>query len=291
MDQAHSSSLILSDDFSIVQDEVAMQEDMTLEDTVMSVSTSFHPGSHPGETDLVFSSSEGVLFYVHTDIINKASPSALAAFLRFSGPGIVGSIISIPEPAPILNILLHTLYHSSCAPNSPSTGELIAAVDKMPSYGMEPKSFIIPQSPLYTLLLARAPLHPLDIYALASYHDIPELAVQTSSHLLGFKLDTITDELAARIGPVNLKSLFLLHMKRTDTLRKLLLQPPSFHPKLKDCDFDAQKRLTRAWALGSTYLAWDVQPGEYEVYSLLIYPLTSSTLSQRYLQSSNSEHL
>ena len=233
----------------------------SVEDIVMSVSTSFPPGSHPSETDLILSSLDGVVFCVHTDIINKASPSALAAVLSFSNPGIVGGVIFIPEPATILNILLHTLYNSSCAPNSPSTDDLIAAVDKMPLYGMDPKSFIIPESPLYTLLLSRAPLHPLDIFALASHHNIPDLAVQTSSHLLGFNLDTISDEYATRIGPANLRRLFVLHMKRVQMLRSLLLQPPTLHPLTKKCDVGSQKALTRLWAMGSTYLVWDVQPG------------------------------
>ena len=263
MDQVHSPSPIQSDSLPIFQTQMTVEEKATIEDTVMSVSTSFHPGSHEGETDLVFSSLDGVLFYVHTDVINKTSPSALAAFLRFSTPGIAGGIISIPEVAPILNILIHTLYHSSCAPNSPSTDDLITAVDKMPSYGMTPASLIVPQSPLYTLLLARAPLQPLDIYALASYHNIRELAIQTSSHLLGWKLDTITDEMAVRIGPVNLKRLFFLHMQRIETLRRLLVQPPGIHPQTTDCKFEDQKKLSRAWALGSSCLAWDVTPGEY----------------------------
>ena len=249
-------------DSGFVQVESPMPDDCAGEDIILSVSTSFYPGSHSSMADLIFLSSDGVLFYLCTEIINKASSSALSGFLRGSSPGTVGCVNYIPESASILNILFHTLYDSSCAPNSPSTDDLIAAVDKMPSYGMEPRSFIFPKSPLYTLLLARAPLRPLDIYALASHHNIPELAVKTSSHLLGYQLETISDEVAIHIGPVMLKRLFLLHKMRSDALRKLILEPPGFHPQTLTCSFEDQKGLTRAWALGSSFLAWDARPGE-----------------------------
>ena len=101
----------------------------------------------------------------------------------------------------------------------------------------------------------------MDEDALAAAHDLYELAVPVSSHLLSFALHSLTDELALRIGPVYMKRLFFLHLGRLDALKRLLLPPPHPHPPTAGCDFAEQKRLTRAWALASAYLAWDARPG------------------------------
>ncbi|KAJ3546166.1 hypothetical protein NMY22_g2162 [Coprinellus aureogranulatus] len=81
-----------------------------------------------------------------------------------------------------------------------------------------------------------------------------------SSHLLGFPLFSLTDEMAERIGPVYLKRLFFLHFGRSDALKRVLLPPPQPHPPTHNCDFNEQKKLTRAWALASAYLAWEARP-------------------------------
>ena len=137
----------------------------------------------------------------------------------------------------------------------------MAAVDALRDYGVNPKLCIVPSSPLYTLLLSHAPLHPLEVYALAASHDLRELAAATSSHLLSFSLATLSDAVAERIGPIYLKRLFFLHFGRVDALKRLLLPPPHPHAPTPWCDFTEQKKLTRAWALASAYLAWDARPG------------------------------
>jgi hypothetical protein len=131
----------------------------------------------------------------------------------------------------------------------------------MPEYGLIPKELIAPEHPLYNLLLAHAPLRPLDIYALAGHHGIEELARPASSHLLGVSLHQVTDALGIRMGTTYLKRLFLLHRYRMDALKNVLLQPPRFHGLTDLCSFEDQKRLTRAWALGSTYLVWELSAG------------------------------
>ncbi|KAJ2924484.1 hypothetical protein H1R20_g12620, partial [Candolleomyces eurysporus] len=230
-------------------------------DQVMTVSTSFHPGAHPVESDLVLSSADGVLFYVHASTIDKASPTALSSFLGFSTSGIKEDIIPIPELAPILNIILHTIYQSSCAQNSPSSDELIEAIDKLPRFGITPGTLVRPNAPIYQLLLSHAPIRAIDVYAMAAHHNLRELAEAASSHLLAYSMENLSDEMAAKMGPYYLKRLFLLHMTRVEEAKKILLQPPSFHPANKKCSFEDQRKVTRAWALGTTYLAWDVRPG------------------------------
>lgn len=188
-------------------------------------------------------------------------------------------VIHVPESSPILNVILHVLYDMSCSHYSPSLETLITAVDRLAFYGVNPKSHIVANTPLYTSLLSQAPLFPLDVYTLAAKYDLHDLAVSTSPHLLSLQLYTITDEMAEAIGPKYLRKLFFLHIGRSDALKRvsqtssnmyarpfdifvqLLLQPPHPHAPTPLCDFTDQKTLTRAWALASAYLAWDARPG------------------------------
>jgi len=110
------------------------------------------------------------------------------------------------------------------------------------------------------MLLSQAPLYPLDVYTVAAKHDLHDLAVSTSPHLLSFQLYTLTDEMAEAMGPKYLRKMFFLHIGRSDALKRLLLQPPHPHAPTPWCDFTDQKTLTRAWALASAYLAWDARP-------------------------------
>ena len=177
----------------------------------------------------------------------------------------LGPVVSLPESASVLNVVLHVVYDVSCAHYHPGIDTLIAAVEAMAKYGLPPRRHIAPSTPLYSLILGQAPVQPIITYALAATHDLYDLAVPISSHLLSFALHTLTDELAIRIGPVYMKRLFFLHLGRLDALKRLLLPPPHPHPPTSNCDFTEQKKLTRAWALASAYLAWDARPGTHIV--------------------------
>ncbi|KAH9904234.1 uncharacterized protein BXZ73DRAFT_85463 [Epithele typhae] len=235
--------------------------------TIVSVSTTFHPGSNllPIPPDLIFLSADGVFFYAHTTQVlalsanhfnNLVPPKLNKSKLRDD----FGPVVPLPEPAAVLNVLLHVIYELSCAHYHPSIDTLAAAVDAMDVYGLSPKRHIAPSTPLYSFILSQAPIQPIVVYALASAHDLYELAVPVSSHLLSFALHSLTDEMAVRIGPVYMKRLFFLHLGRLDALKRLLLPPPHPHPPTSGCDFTEQKKLTRAWALASAYLAWDARP-------------------------------
>ncbi|KAF8627193.1 hypothetical protein AX15_004511 [Amanita polypyramis BW_CC] len=232
--------------------------------TLISVSTTFYPGGqhHALPPDVVLLSSDNVFFYVHFHVMLATSENAFNSLLPL-GPHSTGDqelVITVPEVSAILNIILHAIYDMSCAHYSPPFPLLVNAVDCLPVYGISPKTRITLTTPLYAILLSYAPLFPLDLYALAAAHDIYDLAVSTSTHLLSFPLATLSDEMALRIGPVYLKRLFFLHFGRSDALKRVLLPPPHPHPPTPWCDFTEQKRLTRAWALASAYLAWDARP-------------------------------
>ncbi|KAG6817441.1 hypothetical protein H0H87_008609 [Tephrocybe sp. NHM501043] len=237
------------------------------QDTLVSVSTTFYPGAHHQGAlpDAILLSSDAVFFYIHSSLLLHVSTNSFHFLLPAQSPKQHDPIIDVQENSAILNIILHAIYDISCAHYSPSFPQLVAAVHRFQFYGVDPKSTILPNSPLYSLLLSHAPLYPLELYSLAANYDLHDLAVSTSSHLLSFPLSSLTDEMAQAMGPIYLKRLFFLHFGRSDALKRVLLSPPHPHPPTPCCDFSDQKKLTRAWALASAYLAWDARPGTKHV--------------------------
>ncbi|EKM77254.1 hypothetical protein AGABI1DRAFT_93622 [Agaricus bisporus var. burnettii JB137-S8] len=233
------------------------------EDRVVSISTSFNLTSHSVTPDLIFSTFDEVLFYAHSQVLKAVSPKAFGQIIggqneNLANPG-SEVIHQIPDSSAVFNVILHTLYGTSPAKNSPTFETLLVAVDRMRFYDMNTKDLITIHTPLHQLLLIYAPLYPLHLYSLAARHELEDLAVSSSSHLLSFPLLTLPDEMAIRMGAIYLKRLFCLHLSRMTALKEILLVSPHPHPPTKDCDFTEQKALTRAWALVSAYLAWDAR--------------------------------
>ncbi|PBK72661.1 hypothetical protein ARMSODRAFT_953053 [Armillaria solidipes] len=239
-------------------------EDAPEESILVSVSTTFYPGAQNDSLppDMTLLSSDSVFFYVHTHVLLGVSNNRFKSLipLSMSDGREQNVVVHAPETAPILNVILHTAYRMSCMHYSPTFDTLVAAVHQFPDYGIDVISHISPSTPLYSHLLSHAPLFPIDVYALAACHNLYDLAVSTSSHLLSYHLPGLTDDLVDRIGPRYLKRLFFLHMGRADALKRILLPPPHPHPPTPWCDFEEQKRLARAWALASAYLAWEARP-------------------------------
>ncbi|EGN92122.1 hypothetical protein SERLA73DRAFT_117737 [Serpula lacrymans var. lacrymans S7.3] len=236
-------------------------------DAVASVSTTFFLGSSidPLESDLIVSSSDAVLFYLHTHVILSASDNAfdflLSAPPKSPSSDMLQNIIHVPEPSAVLNVVLHAIYNISCAHHAPSFHTLEAAVPSLRKYGMSLERYMSPSTPLYSLLLSHAPLYPLELYTLAASYDQHDLAASTSAHLLSTPLDSLTDDVARRIGARYLKRLFFLHIHRVSSLKHLLLPPPRPHPPTSTCDLEDQKPISRAWTLAAAYLVWDARPG------------------------------
>jgi hypothetical protein len=162
----------------------------------------------------------------------------------------------------VLNLVLHAVYDLPCTQYSPALAELDAATKALSRYGIAPATALAPKAPLGQALRALAPLHPLDVYALAATYDALALAETASTHLLAFPLCTLTDETATRMGGPYLRKLFFLHLGRVEALKRMLANPPASHAPTARCGFEDQKGLARAWALAAAYVSWEAKPGK-----------------------------
>ncbi|CAL1707902.1 unnamed protein product [Somion occarium] len=229
------------------------------EDIVVSVSTVFGPSSKliPTPADIVLRSSDNVFFYVHTSRLNETSENAFNALLVLR----TSDILSLPEDAIVLNLVLHCIYNLSFSHYFPSLDNVLIAVNAMKKYGMPLNRYVARGTALFRQIVSQAPLQPIEVYMVAAENDLFDLAVEASSNLLAFPLFRIDDDMAARMGPHYLKRLFFLHMRRSQLLQRLLFQPPSEHAPTLDCGFVEQKRVARAWALASTSFTCEVCSG------------------------------
>lgn len=216
-------------------------------------------------TDLVLVSSDSVpvLFYAHSRILQGVSKNSFARLL----PACESTDLELDLPsvkvaldARVLNVVLHALYGFSSAHYAPEFSTLCTAVDALlTTYAVHQTLVLQQTSPLFALLMAHAPLQPLNVYALAAKHDIEPLAVASSSFLLSYPIDSITDDDARRMGPVYLRRLFFLHLGRVAALKRLLAPLPERHAPTPDCDTPDQDKVKRAWILATAFLIYDAR--------------------------------
>ncbi|KAI8993835.1 hypothetical protein BD414DRAFT_534930 [Trametes punicea] len=214
--------------------------------------------------DLTIISSNNVYFYAHRHRVANASSNGFGGLLfdwDVYSPGFLPSL-HLPESGDVINVVLHTMYGLSCLHFHPSLETVEEALDALIKYGVPIQTHANPYQPLHQLILSLAPYHPIETYALAGRHQLEDLAVTISGHLLSFDLSRITDDLATKMGPVYLKRLFFLHQTRLQALKEILLKPPATHPATPGCNPTEQGKLTRAWALATAQLVWDAMPSK-----------------------------
>lgn len=235
---------------------------------IVSISTTFHADANiNGEPpNLIVISSDKVFFYVHRHKLLDASNNAFGNLLLAEGSDLAARgpslVVPVEDTSPVINVVLHTIYDLTSEPFHPSLVVLSSAIDSMNNYGLSICNYASPNQPLYQLLLSQAPYDPINFYALAAAHNLEDLAVAISPHLLSYNLSLLTDELVARMGAIYLRRLFFLHRGRLEALKRLLLRPPEQHGPISSCDEEQQRKLTRAWALAAAQLAWDARPGK-----------------------------
>lgn len=234
--------------------------------TAVTISTAFHPAlsTDRGLPNIVLVSTDEVHFYVHAERILQKSTNRLNALI----PSDVGQIIqssqlvsTTSDTAAVLNIILHAIYEWPCTTFAPTFDSIEAAITGLEAYNVSLEDCLAPEKPLRALLLNHASIRPMEIYAMAASNGLEEFAVVMSSHLLSYRLTTLSDELAARMGAGYLYRLAVLHYNRMEKLKKLVLTAPDVHTITGTCSFTQQKDLTGAWALASAHLSWEATPG------------------------------
>jgi len=170
-------------------------------------------------------------------------------------------MILVPEPSPVLNLVLHCVYNLPCTHFSSSTEDVSACVATIIKYGHPISAYTSQDSPLYNLVLSRAPTAGIQMYTLAAQHKLEQLAVAVSPFLLTFDLATLTDDLVGRMGAVYLKRLVYLHLGRSTALKRLLSPPLGYHAPDDFCGAREHEALMNAWGLAVASLAWDARPG------------------------------
>ncbi|KIK62710.1 hypothetical protein GYMLUDRAFT_197821 [Collybiopsis luxurians FD-317 M1] len=229
-------------------------------DEQVSISSTFSMW-HTLPPDLVFSTSDSVLFYVHSHLVLAMSENRFHSLIPI--PSIdqpYNSVIHVPEGSQTFNIILHLVYNIPSKHYSPSMETLSSSVDRLSFYGVQAKKHIVAKTPLYSLLLSYAPLFPIEVYTLAAKHDLLDLAIAVSSHLLSFNVFSLTTEIGEQMGAIYLRKLFFLLIGRNEALKRLLSQPLLPHVPTDNCSFHDQRSLSRAWSLASAYIAWDARP-------------------------------
>jgi hypothetical protein len=201
-------------------------------------------------------------FYVHKDILDSASHGSFFQHTAWRNTkDIHPKKLRFPEPSSILTIVFLTMYKMSLPTSNLSFRSLLGAVRALSKYGAPPSTYLSPTSPLFTMLLAHASRHALELYILASQQRVHALATQVSRYLHSIALSSIEDDDAALIGGVYMAQLFDLHAKRVTAFKRLLAPGPLPHTPKRTCS-DPQK-LPAQWSFASAYLAWVVRAGNF----------------------------
>ena len=199
-----------------------------LESPKVPMSTTFYPGAAFDGTaaDTILISSDSVYFYVSSARLISSSYNGFNFHFPFNeGRQDPFPLIEVPEASSVINIVLHAIYDISCSHHSPTFEDIESAVAALGIYGMNVRTALSVNSPLYVTVLSFVPTRPIDVYALAAKYDLADLAERTSGHLMSLQLSTITDELAEKIGSRYLKKLFFLHLGRTEAVGFSCLLP------------------------------------------------------------------
>ncbi|KAI0793662.1 hypothetical protein C8Q74DRAFT_1193839, partial [Fomes fomentarius] len=213
-------------------------------------------GQYP---DLVLITADQARYHVHRRRLIHASANSWGGLL-VTTPHPDHDTLNVAEDSQTTHIVLHTVYGLPCLHLSPTLECAESALSALIKYGVAISKLAMPCLPLYQLILAHAPLRPLDTYALAAHFGLEPVAAAASSHLLAYDLFTLSDELSVKMGPVYLKRLLDLYETRRAGLKAIVMRPPARHADTATCGPESQMQLTRAWAVAAADMAWNALP-------------------------------
>lgn len=230
------------------------------------MSTTFFPGAQhsTAPSDLIIISADRVLFHLHANQVLALSTNGFAHKWPPQSCSVNSNsvpIILVPEPSPLVNLVLHCVYDLPCTRFSSSVEDVSDCVTTIIKYGLPLAVYISQGRALYNLVLSKAPTAGIQMYALAAQHRLEQLAVALSPFLLSYDLATLTDDLVGQMGAVYLRRLVFLHLGRSAALKRLLSPPLNYHTPDDTCGTREHDALMNAWSLAVTPLAWNARPG------------------------------
>ena len=230
-------------------------------------SSVFHQsaGLDRSSPDTVLVSQDNMIFYTCKGRLLRSSDNAFGGLLSGSrsNDDVIIEAIPVSEEAAVLHIVLSVVYDLQPGPQFSSFDTLKSAVSACKKYGLSMQDLLSCRTPFADRLLAYAPLHAVELYALAAEHDASDLARTVSSYLLSYPLSNLSDDLAIQMGARYLVRLHGLQTTRKLEFKKLLFSVPECHLPTRSCGSADQKKLHRAWAMSIARLAWRFSPGEY----------------------------
>jgi len=223
----------------------------------ISLSTTFYPRDDD-PCDVIIVTCDSIFFAVQKAILLAKSNNSFGGFL------VKEDCLSfvVEEDAAVFNLILFAFYEYDPTKYKPSLSQLAGMLTGLPKYGLPlPGTVDIPGGFIYNAILNTALASPLEAYALVCSHNLEQLAVQISHHLLSTPLHQLTDDLCIQMGPKYLRRLIFLHMGRTERLKLLVKEPPVGHEPTRDCDEIDQKRMLLAnWREAASTLCWSIGP-------------------------------
>ncbi|KAG8710317.1 hypothetical protein FRC08_017325 [Ceratobasidium sp. 394] len=247
------------------------------------------------DTDLMLLTRDNVFFCAHRSTLLRESSNCFGGLIENESPielvdmaepsmenlepYAAPSVVVVPYPADVLNVLLHLVYGLSVEKYQPSAHTLRAVLPALRELGYDIHAFVTPHSELFALFVQASVAAPLPMYALAAQYALEPLAVAISPLTLSGSLCNVSDELSRQMGSIYLKRLFctsplpfftpypklitvqVLHLGRIDALKCLVLAPPATHLPAPgagaECNPDTQKAIARAWALACAHVVVD----------------------------------
>ncbi|KAI0342267.1 hypothetical protein BDW22DRAFT_1357581 [Trametopsis cervina] len=231
---------------------------------MINISSTFnlHATLRPTPPDTVIASADQVFFFVHFHTLLAPSYNFFGGLLP---PGLHPTDVKpftfvVPEPADVLNVILHCLYELPCDAYSPSLDCIDAAITAQTQYGLDPHHYLARGMPLYETVLLHAPRSPIETYALAAAHKCEDLAVAASAYTLPVPLHCVSHDIVDRIGTRYMHRLLRLHISRMDTLKDLLDAPLYPHVAKPHCSAEQRRVVGRAFQLAGAQVYYSATP-------------------------------
>ncbi|KAG8855024.1 hypothetical protein FRB96_007219 [Tulasnella sp. 330] len=245
----------------------SQQESTTAGGVIIEVSTTFFPTAIlPGTNErpnMILFSSDAVFFYCHRSTLSSKSYNSFGNLISSSSPGSptsntdsngseFGSLPAslpthaLPEPAVVLNVMLHVIYNLPVRRFAPSLHIIEDALRILERYGIPAPD---ESADIWFLLLRHAEIQPIRAYAIAAGYAKEAVCVRISPYTLRVSLTQVSDAEALTMGSIYLRRLFFLHLGRAQACKRVIDKPPKAHPPMALCLPEDASRVARAWDL------------------------------------------